>query len=85
MQQQHKSPCPQCGQVHDEDLEALADLAASLAEQFTDEAFPVIWKEAKQDIKEMGKRDIAQTRFFTGATQMLAAFMRMSHHVPPEE
>ncbi len=84
-QQQHKSICPHCEQEHDEELDELTDFAATMAEEFTEHAFPKIWKQTKRDLKEMGKRDIAQTMFYTGATQMLAVFMQMTHDFPQEE
>ena len=82
---QNKEICPHCGQDHDKNLDELTDFANAAASSFTNEAFPLIWKDAKEDIKEMKKRDIAENMFYTGAVQMLVAFLSIPHEKLEEE
>lgn len=79
---QNKEVCPFCKQVHDKDLDNLTELAEILASSFTDEAFPLIWKDAKEDIKEMKKRQIAEEMFYMGSVQMLTSFLTAMHDIP---
>lgn len=77
----HKS-CSQCGQKHDEQLDEMTDLAILLAGSFSEIAFPELWKEAKEDIKELSKREIAEQMFYTGAVQMLTTYLTTIHNIP---
>ena len=82
MSNQPNKPCQQCGQIHDQELDDMTDLAMLMATSFTEIAFPEIWKDVKEDIKQMSKKDIAQQMFYTGATQMLATFLSTMHDIP---
>lgn len=71
-----KIACPHCGQEHEQDTESRASFAADMAEYFTERAFPVIWGDVKEDAKEMSRKEISKLMFYTGATQMLATFIK---------
>jgi len=77
--QAKKPVCPHCGQVHDETLDNLTDIAGILATSFKKEAFPMIWKDVKKNMKEMKRKEIAEEMFHIGATQMLTAFIAQLH------
>lgn len=77
--------CPDCGIKHERNLDGLTEFASNVASDFTDVAFQKIWKDAKKEIKEMKKREIAEEMFYTGATQMLTAFIHtMEKDIPKE-
>ena len=75
----NKEVCPHCKQVHDMELDSLTEFATTMASSFTEHAFPEIWKDVKRDSKELNKRELAQNMFYTGATQMLVAFVSIMH------
>jgi hypothetical protein len=79
---QQDKACPQCGQTHDKELDNMTDLAVLMAESFTTVAFPELWKDAKEDIKQMSKHELAKEMFYTGAVQMLTAFLSTMHDIP---
>ena len=60
----------------------MTNFAMLMAGSFTEVAFPELWKDAKKDVKEMSKHEIAEQMFYTGATQMLTAFLSTMHDLP---
>lgn len=73
---ENKIACPHCGQEHQEDIDQRATFAATMAEHFTEHAFPVIWTDIKEDAKDMSRKEMSKLMFYTGATQMLATFIQ---------
>lgn len=54
--------CPHCGQNH-----ALEDIDfEQAAEEFTDAFFGNIWKESKEELKEMSRKEVAEQMYFLG-------------------
>ncbi len=49
------------------------------ASSFTDEVFEGFWHEAKENLRELSKKDLAEEMFHAGATNMLHAFMLMTN------
>ena len=74
----NKDICPDCGQIHDEKFEELAEI---MAETFTTHAFPVIWKELKNKTKEMTKKELAEEMFHLGAIEILKTHFNQMHHL----
>lgn len=69
--------CPDCGIVHGEDEESMFDSVGCLAESMLEESFPDVWKDCQEDIKDMGRKELAEEMFFAGAVNMLAKIMAM--------
>jgi hypothetical protein len=63
--------------VHvDAPLEELADeVADKFAAMMVTEAFPKIWSEKKEDLKELSKKDLSKEMFGAGVYMEIQAFM----------
>ena len=74
--------CPDCGEpfdkhdfdkFNDEDLEKFSE---DMAKEFTKEAFPQIWRNEKEGLKEMSRKDVCEEMFFRGAVEMLYSYIK---------
>ena len=71
------------GQVHvDIPMDKMDELIPeNLTNSLVEEAFPDVWKERKEELKAMSKRDLAEEMFGTGAyiaiQQLLASMKKM--------
>lgn len=73
-----KEPCPDCGKVHDDELERIAEIATNVATEFSKFAFPKIWNDIESNrafIKKLNQKELSSMMFQTGATQMLVHFI----------
>lgn len=62
--------CKGCGKIHEVD-----DLA-HFAESYADEFFEEVWKQGKNDLKSMSKKEVAEQMYFLG----IKHFMEEVHH-----
>ena len=62
--------CPDYGKKHEFDKFTLP------AESFSNEFFPNIWKEGKNELKNMSKKEVAEQMYFLGVKH----FMEEVHH-----
>lgn len=57
--------CNGCGKIHEVD-----DLG-HYAESYADEFFPKIWKEGKNELKAMSKKEVAEQMYFLGVKHFM--------------
>lgn len=57
--------CKGCGKVHEVD-----DLS-HFAESYVDDFFPEIWKEGKNELKNMSKKEVAEQMYFLGVKHFM--------------
>lgn len=74
MEKENKYICPECGKIHNDEFDLVTELAEKTSLKFTEEAFPYVWKEAKKELKEMSKKELAKEMFCEGAFQMMLSF-----------
>lgn len=71
-----ESICPHCGQNH-----ALEDIdLEQVASDFTDAFFGKVWKESKEELKEMSKREVAEQMYFLGALHYMKSLEKFAEH-----
>jgi hypothetical protein len=74
--------CPECGDILSEsDSDKLQDeeltkFCEDIARGFTDNAFSQIWRDEKEELKEMNRKDLCQEMFFRGAVMMLYSYIK---------
>jgi len=61
--------CSSCGKIHGTDL---TDEACSFVDQF----FSQVWKQGKNDLKEMSKKQVAEQMYYLGVKHI----MELTHH-----
>lgn len=71
--------CQDCGEVHKNSITEKA------AEDLTNNFFPKVWKEAKEDLKELSKKELAEKMFFIGALNSMYAIKETMEHAIGEE
>ena len=77
----HGDICPHCGQSHnftDPDFEQAAD-------NFTDLFFDEVWREGKQEIKEMSKKEIAEQMYYLGVLHSLQSMDEVMKFIENDE
>lgn len=72
--------CPHCGQHHDFNEVDHEDAA----NDFTDTFFDKVWKNNKQELKEMSKKEIAEQMYFLGVFHFMKSMNEMMNHITEE-
>lgn len=78
MIEKKKVICKGCGKVHKFD-----DLS-HFAESYSDEFFPAIWKEGKNDLKNMSKKEVAEQMYFLGVKHFMEEVHRSMQEMKKE-
>lgn len=60
---------------------ALEDIdLEQVASDFTDAFFGKVWKESKEELKEMSKREVAEQMYFLGALHYMKSLEKFASH-----
>ena len=78
-----KDICPECGCIHEED--SLHELAVITANSLTREVFPKFWNDAKNQVKELSRKELAGEMFHAGAINMLYGYMKLMDELAKKE
>jgi|SRR3989338_10461608 len=58
--------------------EHIEKLAKRMAEDLTEQGFPKVWNESKEDLKLMSRKEACEEMFFAGAVESFFTFMKES-------
>ena len=79
MEEKDKKVCPLCNEVHEEnDLHAISVMTA---DSMVKEVFPKFWNDAKSEIKDLSKKELAEEMFRSGAINMLYGYMKLMNEI----
>ncbi len=79
MEEPNKEVCPSCNEVHEED--ELHALSVMTADSMVKEVFPKFWNDAKNQVKDLGKKELAEEMFRSGAINMLYGYMKLMNKI----
>lgn len=86
-----KGICPECGEPFDKhdfskfDNKVLEKFTEDTAKGFAKEAFPKIWKNEKEELKQLRKKELAEEMFFRGAVEMLFSYIKENEDFDEDE
>ncbi len=82
MEENNKEICPKCG-INHEDIkeENLFALSMMTAESLTQEVFPKIWSDMKNELKSMSKKELGEEMFHAGASNMLYGYIKLMNEI----
>jgi len=85
MGENNKEVCPHCGIEHDPELENLTELAEKIVGELIEKGFDIIWRDIKEDAKDMRRKELAKQMFFTGGVQTIVSYWNAMNHLAQEE
>ena len=79
MENNDKEVCPSCNEVHEED--SLHALSVMTVDSMVKEVFPKFWNDAKNQVKDLSKKELAEEMFRSGAINMLYGYMKLMNEI----
>ena len=77
----HNESCPHCGQTHQKEMEDRKEVIKIMAKKFTDELFKTFWKDQKEQLEILSKKELSEEVFF----QAIAIFLDNTLPDKPEK
>lgn len=79
MEENNKEVCPDCNEIHEED--DLHALSVMTADSMVKEVFPKFWNDAKNQVKDLSKKELSEEMFRSGAINMLYGYMKLMNEI----
>ena len=68
--------------MEDDSLHTLATMTAA---SFMREVFPKFWNDAKNQVKDLSRKDLAEEMFHAGAINILYGYMKLMNTIAKKE
>ncbi len=68
--------------IEDDSLHTLATMTAA---SFIKEVFPKFWNDAKDQVKDLNRKDLAEEMFHAGAINILYGYMKLMNTIAKKE
>jgi len=84
MEEENKDFCIEENSINIKD-DSLHTLATMTAASFMKEVFPKFWNDAKDQVKDLSRKDLAEEMFHAGAINILYGYMKLMDTIAKKE
>ena len=84
MEERNKDFCPGCGCIHG-DEDQLHEFVVMTVGSFMNNVFPKFWDDAKDQVKNLNDKELAEEMFRSGAINMLYGYLSLMDKLAKKE